>query len=85
MIWWPFFLRFDRRERFKLILRLCKERLEFFMEIKNLLAGQIDLAQMNASQPLGLQNAVERSQAGERTRARCIRPDRSLRPILSPI
>lgn len=39
------------------------------MEIKNLLTGQIDLAQMNASQPPGLQNAVERSEAGERTRA----------------
>ncbi len=39
------------------------------MEIKNLLAGHLDLAQMTVSQPLGLRNPVEQKQAGEKTRA----------------
>lgn len=39
------------------------------MEIKNLLAGQFDLAQMTAAQPSGLLNPAGPSQAGEKTRA----------------
>ncbi|MBI4001787.1 MAG: rod-binding protein [Nitrospira defluvii] len=39
------------------------------MEIKNLLAGQVDLAQMTVSQPFGLHGLVEHIQAGEKTRA----------------
>ena len=37
------------------------------MEIKNLLAGQLDLAQMTVSQPFGLHGLVEQKLVGEKT------------------
>ena len=39
------------------------------MEIKNLLAGQIDLAQMTASQPAGLNHSVGQGEIGQKTSA----------------
>jgi Rod binding protein len=39
------------------------------MEIKNLLAGQLDLAQMTAAQPSGLLSPAGPGQTGEKTRA----------------
>ena len=39
------------------------------MEIKNLLAGQLDLAQMTVSQPFGLHGLLEQKQTGEKIRA----------------
>lgn len=39
------------------------------MDIKNLLTGQIDLAQMAVTQPLGLTKPTEQASTGERSRA----------------
>lgn len=39
------------------------------MEIHNLMAGQLDLAQMATSQPLGFRSPVEQVQTGEKARA----------------